>query len=92
MVYIVASMVCVVASVISIIASMVYIVVSMTYIVVSIVYIVVWYILQAIWNWMDNYPTEFTDLQKRPNDELQGKRSLHLGNLYKVLCTEFPLF
>lgn len=40
---------------------------------------------------MDNYPTEFTDLQKRPNDELQGKRSLHLGNLYKVLCTEFPL-
>ena len=28
--------------------------------------------LQAIWNWMDNYPTEFTDLQKRPNDELQG--------------------
>ncbi|XP_041348224.1 neurofibromin-like isoform X2 [Gigantopelta aegis] len=26
---------------------------------------------KAIWNWMDNYPSEFTDLQKRPNDELQ---------------------
>ena len=22
---------------------------------------------------MDNYPTEFTDLQKRPNDELAGR-------------------
>ena len=31
------------------------------------------YCLQAIWNWMDNYPEEFTDLQKRPNDELAGK-------------------
>ena len=28
---------------------------------------------QAIWNWMDNYPEEFTDLQKRPNEELQGE-------------------
>jgi len=27
---------------------------------------------QAIWHWMDNYPEEFTDLQKRPNDELAG--------------------
>ncbi|XP_052799724.1 neurofibromin-like isoform X3 [Mya arenaria] len=26
---------------------------------------------KAIWNWMDNYPEEFTDLQKRPNEELQ---------------------
>ncbi|XP_067682311.1 neurofibromin-like isoform X6 [Haliotis asinina] len=26
---------------------------------------------KAVWNWMDNYPHEFTDLQKRPNDELQ---------------------
>ncbi|ESO97611.1 hypothetical protein LOTGIDRAFT_104331 [Lottia gigantea] len=26
---------------------------------------------KAIWNWMDNYPTEFTELQKRPNEELQ---------------------
>ncbi|KAJ8312996.1 hypothetical protein KUTeg_010369 [Tegillarca granosa] len=25
----------------------------------------------AIWNWMDNYPEEFTDLQKKPNDDLQ---------------------
>ena len=28
---------------------------------------------QAIWNWMDNYPEEFTELQRRPNDELAGK-------------------
>ena len=28
---------------------------------------------KAIWNWMDNYPEEFTELQKRPNDELAGK-------------------
>ncbi|CAH1800649.1 unnamed protein product [Owenia fusiformis] len=26
---------------------------------------------KAIWNWMDNHPEEFTELQKRPNDELQ---------------------
>ncbi|XP_050410069.1 neurofibromin isoform X2 [Patella vulgata] len=26
---------------------------------------------KAIWNWMDNYPSEFTELQKKPNDELQ---------------------
>ncbi|XP_064460461.1 neurofibromin-like isoform X2 [Ornithodoros turicata] len=25
---------------------------------------------KAIWNWMDTYPHEFTDLQKKPNDEL----------------------
>ncbi|XP_064619782.1 neurofibromin-like isoform X5 [Lineus longissimus] len=25
---------------------------------------------RAIWNWMDNYPEEFTDLQKRQNEEL----------------------
>ncbi|XP_013381612.1 neurofibromin-like [Lingula anatina] len=25
---------------------------------------------KAIWNWMDNYPEEFTDLQRRPDDEL----------------------
>ncbi|KAK2156732.1 hypothetical protein LSH36_206g01021 [Paralvinella palmiformis] len=25
---------------------------------------------KAIWNWMDNYPDEFTELQKKPNDEL----------------------
>ena len=29
--------------------------------------------LQAIWNWLDTYPEEFTDLQKRPNSELSGK-------------------
>ncbi len=28
---------------------------------------------QAIWNWLDTYPEEFTDLQKRPNAELSGK-------------------
>lgn len=26
--------------------------------------------------WMDNYPEEFTELQKKPNDELQGKYEL----------------
>ncbi|VDI01747.1 neurofibromin 1 [Mytilus galloprovincialis] len=26
---------------------------------------------KAIWMWMDNYPEEFTELQKKPNDELQ---------------------
>ncbi|RUS73016.1 hypothetical protein EGW08_019222, partial [Elysia chlorotica] len=26
---------------------------------------------KAIWNWMDNYPHEFTELHKQPNDELQ---------------------
>ncbi|XP_025089019.1 neurofibromin-like isoform X4 [Pomacea canaliculata] len=39
---------------------------------------------KAIWNWMDNYPTEFTDLQKRPNDELQeccDKLFEHFNNL-----------
>ena len=25
---------------------------------------------KAIWNWLDTYPEEFTDLQKRPNSEL----------------------
>jgi neurofibromin 1 len=25
---------------------------------------------KAIWNWLDTYPEEFMDLQKRPNDEL----------------------
>ncbi|CAN7985402.1 unnamed protein product [Ixodes hexagonus] len=25
---------------------------------------------KAIWNWMDTYPHEFMDLQKKPNDEL----------------------
>lgn len=25
---------------------------------------------RAIWNWMDTYPQEFTDVQKRPNDPL----------------------
>lgn len=25
---------------------------------------------KAVWNWMDNYPLEFIDLQKKPNDEL----------------------
>ncbi len=29
--------------------------------------------LQAIWNWMDNYPEEFTELQKKPNEELAGE-------------------
>lgn len=28
--------------------------------------------LKAIWNWLDTYPEEFTDLQKRPNAELSG--------------------
>ncbi|KAK7488237.1 hypothetical protein BaRGS_00020544 [Batillaria attramentaria] len=39
---------------------------------------------KAIWNWMDYYPSEFTDLQKRPNDELQeccDKLFEHFNNL-----------
>lgn len=28
---------------------------------------------KAIWNWMDTYPEEFTELQKKPNDDLTGK-------------------
>ena len=31
---------------------------------------------KAIWNWLDTYPEEFTDLQKRPNAELSGKFSI----------------
>lgn len=26
---------------------------------------------KAVWNWMDFYPTEFVELQKRPNQELE---------------------
>lgn len=29
--------------------------------------------LQAIWNWLENYPHEFDELQKKPNDELAGQ-------------------
>ena len=36
------------------------------------------WLLQAIWHWMDNYPEEFTELQKRPNDDLAG--------VYSNLC------
>lgn len=25
---------------------------------------------KAIWNWMDTYPHEFADIQKKPNEEL----------------------
>jgi len=30
------------------------------------------WLLQAIWHWMESYPEEFTELQKRPNDDLAG--------------------
>lgn len=37
---------------------------------------------------MDNYPEEFTDLQKRPNEELQGKKSsTSFSKLYYELFT-----
>ncbi|XP_033220846.1 neurofibromin isoform X1 [Belonocnema kinseyi] len=36
---------------------------------------------KAVWNWMDTYPHEFADLQKRPNEEL-GKAC---GELFDVL-------
>ena len=31
---------------------------------------------------MDNYPEEFTDLQKRPNDELAGKMHFSVRMIY----------
>ncbi|XP_012282166.1 neurofibromin isoform X3 [Orussus abietinus] len=38
---------------------------------------------KAIWNWMDTYPQEFADLQKRPNEDL-GKAC---GELFDILDT-----
>lgn len=36
---------------------------------------------RAIWNWMDTYPNEFADLQKKPNDELVKA----CGELFDIL-------
>lgn len=29
--------------------------------------------MQAIWNWMDTYPKEFMELQRKTNEELAGE-------------------
>ena len=42
---------------------------------------------RAIWNWMDHYPEEFTELQKKPNDELAGTPSRSLKK-HQHLCTQ----
>lgn len=36
---------------------------------------------KAMWNWMDTYPQEFADLQKKPNEEL----SKACGELFDIL-------
>jgi len=47
---------------------------------------------------MDNYPEEFTDLQKRPNEELQGinmndnTEPLYMYNLTISLSNKEPRF
>ena len=46
-------------------------------------------ILQAIWNWLDTYPEEFTDLQKRPNAELSG--NFYFYSMFKKENIEFFL-
>ena len=41
---------------------------------------------KAIWNWLDTYPDEFKDLQKRPNAELSTnceKLFEHLDQFYE---------
>ena len=45
---------------------------------------------------MDNYPDEFTELQKKPSDELAGLLVVmagHVGSLYEcLLCIDEQLF
>ena len=36
---------------------------------------------KAVWNWMDTYPQEFADIQKKPNDELVKA----CGELFDIL-------
>lgn len=42
---------------------------------------------------MDNYPEEFTDLQKRPNEELQGKKwNTSFSKLYYELFITYAVY
>lgn len=42
---------------------------------------------------MDNYPEEFTDLQKRPNEELQGKKwNTSFSKLYYELFIIYAVY
>ncbi|CAH8500828.1 unnamed protein product [Heterobilharzia americana] len=45
------------------------------------------YLERAIWNWLENYPQEFDDLQKKPNDELADCCE-RLFDLFSSLCAE----
>jgi len=42
------------------------------YITVALRVVCLLWLVQAIWHWMESYPEEFTELQKRPNDDLAG--------------------
>ncbi|VDO69980.1 unnamed protein product [Schistosoma margrebowiei] len=42
---------------------------------------------KAIWNWLENYPQEFDELQKKPNDELADCCE-RLFDLFTSLCAE----
>ncbi|THD27494.1 Neurofibromin [Fasciola hepatica] len=45
------------------------------------------YLERAIWNWLENYPQEFDELQKKPNDEL-AEYCERLFFLFSSLCAE----
>ncbi|TNN17943.1 Neurofibromin [Schistosoma japonicum] len=45
------------------------------------------YLERAIWNWLENYPQEFDELQKKPNDELADCCE-RLFDLFASLCAE----
>ncbi|KAF8561216.1 hypothetical protein P879_06676, partial [Paragonimus westermani] len=45
------------------------------------------YLERAIWNWLENYPQEFDDLQKKPSDEL-AECCERLFYLFSSLCAE----
>ncbi|CAH8478803.1 unnamed protein product [Schistosoma turkestanicum] len=45
------------------------------------------YLERAIWNWLENYPQEFDELQKKPNDELADCCE-RLFDLFTSLCAE----
>ncbi|GAA53823.1 neurofibromin 1 [Clonorchis sinensis] len=44
-------------------------------------------VAQAIWNWLENYPQEFDELQKKPSDEL-AECCERLFYLFTSLCAE----
>ncbi|KAF5396473.1 Neurofibromin, partial [Paragonimus heterotremus] len=45
------------------------------------------YLERAIWNWLENYPQEFDNLQKKPSDEL-AECCERLFYLFSSLCAE----